>query len=268
MIDFGKIENIEKTLYVVNKDLLLKNVVRVSKEGYNGNRISSITAKEYSSKKYINADKLVNLNIDSNEYLVLTCKGSNKVNNGQYEYYPTENIFLSYPHIYNLLKGFQYIRNLIKKDKSKPVSERIYSKINGELLINEKYDDYMYTIDGLINDKKIAIIFDVIAKEIVEDQPPEYSKAVTIAFNSPEFKTTLSMDSFDSLLYFLKGFNLLQSSQALVQIAYMSALSDKLNISDNIIERYNTSDVEIISETKSDNYSQQMISGKILKKKR
>lgn len=234
-MDFGNLEKIESVLLRPCKNLSIKNVIVLGKRNFkDGRKIDSISSKTYNSNKYININKLQTINIETSDFLVFS-----------YFNYKTKEgveIYFSYPHLYDLMESFKYIMDTIR-------NEKVFIKDkNGNVFLNEEYEQHVIEIDELVGNKSIKIIFDVYEDEDINEEI-KTQEAITIFFNSSEMYSTIRLKELKGLIYFLEKFNLLLSSQNLLLIAFNL---NKVNLQENEYDN-KTSFTEIKSIKKEKN---------------
>lgn len=234
-MNFGNLEKIESVLLRPCKNLSIKNVIVLGKRNFkDGRKIDSISSKTYNSNKYIDINKLQTINIETSDFLVFS----------YFNYKAKEGveIYFSYPHLYDLMESFKYIMDTIR-------NEKVFIKDkNGNVFLNEEYEQYVIEIDELVGNKSIKIIFDIYEDEDINEEI-KTQEAITIFFNSSEMYSTIRLKELKGLIYFLEKFNLLLSSQNLLLIAFNL---NKNNLQENVYDN-KTSFTEVKSIKKEKN---------------
>lgn len=220
-MNFGSLEKIESIILRPAKNFIIKNVVIFGSRDSVGFRIDALKDRTYKSNKYSNTDYVGRLSLETSDYLVF--EFSNTINDKR----KTEEIFISYPHIYEFKEILEEIyTEYANNDVFK------YNKNNIPYL-TEEYKEYLKKIE-LINNKNIGFMFDVLEEYDDVAHVTNYSEGITIIFNDEELYSTVSMDTFYYIYRFVNEFNLLQSSQNLINLSYMTEMSKSLNLTNEI----------------------------------
>lgn len=226
-MNFGNMERVSSTILRPAHNLKIKNVVTFGTRNYgNGKREDAIKVKGYKSNKYSDVDYVSDLSIETNDYLVFEA-------NAPDDFKKRSEVFISYPHITNVKNSFTKMLSLAEgKSKKKDGTKKIVFKEtkDGQPYITEEYQDFIIKIDGMINNKSMILMFDIIEKSDI-DNSILYSRAISIFFNDEEIYATVDIENFSGIVSFLNDFNLLLSSQNLMVMSYQYQMARALDLS-------------------------------------
>lgn len=231
MLNFEGMETIDSTIYRINSNLTIKNVIKFGKSSYENNlRKDALYSKNIRTQKYVDVSVSENVYLETSDFLVFqyTCKDENNKFN-------SEEVYISYPHIYRLKNKFKTVYEKFKKDISNSKkkdfdnSKLIFLKTDdNHLCLTPRYEEYKVDINELINERCIVLLFDIMEKETTNGIKDE--RAVRLIINKPEYYVLLNFNQFESLVMFLDEFNLLNSSQNLINFSYMTRITSALNM--------------------------------------
>ena len=207
-MDFDNYEKIERLLLQPARFLKFKNVVMLGKKSANKEKIQPIYEKSYNSGKYSNYNSLKTIHLDTSDFFTIAYN-RDKV---------FEEIYLSYPHLSKLIKGFREATDILNGDVEDGNGNtiNIFTEINGELYLNEKYADLNVKVGGLIGGKSIVLTFDVLKNDLDGRE----MKGALLYIGTDTNIVELNEDALNGILYFLENFNLLLCSQHSFSTAY------------------------------------------------
>lgn len=199
--DLESIDKIEKVLFKYDHFTVSNSVILGNSDSMN-NRNESFTSKTYTSKKYMNRNYLTSINIESKDFLVLKYFDKN-IEEGS----KSEELYFSVMHMFSLVKTLKTVTKFKETHQC-----FVYDKNNNVIGLSNEGKNFSILCDNISSGKKMKIEFDVTEyKENGIDI--KLIEGVTLLLNSEKFYTTLPMEIFDNLVYFICNLNLLDASQ-------------------------------------------------------
>jgi len=194
------VERIVRTIFRPTKNFAVKHQVQFGNKNSDLTRKSELYVSEYNSQKYSNISKLSSLYLESSDYLVF--QYGNKDDG--------EEVFISYPHIFKVIK---MLKESLKWFYSDTYKDLFFIK-KKKLRFNPEYSDMMISTTDLISNKILymqpSII--VVGEESVE--------GALLFFNESDKFVEMTYEQIEGLYFFLKNFNLYECSQLLINFVY------------------------------------------------
>ena len=219
MFNFGNLEKIESVILRPCKNLIIKNVVQFGSSSIRDKkRYDAVRSYSYQTNKYSDHNYVGSLYLETSDFLVFQYtnydKGK-KIN---------EEVFISYPQ-------FKKLKNHFNEFYKIAMDQDVYiqSEKDNSIFINDEFMNYENKITNMVNGKSMSLIFDTIDHKTVDDSI-ECEPAVSLFISEEEYIVTMSFDVFEMLLDFLNSFNLLTSSQQLINFAYMTEIANAFNL--------------------------------------
>lgn len=208
---FKTIEKVESTIFSWGNLKFNTTVINGSKD-LKENRKDAFYYRTYDSQKYNNENTLDNLSINYNKFLVVSYKAYNE--NNEFE---SVEIYLSFQHIESL-------KNTII-EAYEQLSEYA-SKIYGDNKINPKFEELIWQLDHLSQDRSIGIYPDKI-----EDSNGVLQNGVVIVLldNDLQVQQPMNFNVFEGLVNVIKDYDLLTDAR----LVSIEGLLSKLLLSGN-----------------------------------
>lgn len=201
------VERITRTIFTPARNLLIKHqVVFGKKDRDTQQRKGELMKYDFKSEKYSNASTLSSLFLETSDFIFLEKISYDKE-------IENEKIYISYPHLFKVKRGLKDALRWFYDDEY----ENLFIHKNGNILFNSDYETERILISGLIGQKSLTLIPDVIVIDEVEYE------GLLVYFNTDDDLVRMTIDQLEAMYDFFITFNLYQSSQLLIN--YVSQIN-------------------------------------------
>jgi len=220
MLDFGNLEKVDSIILRPAKNFLIKNIVQFgSVDIRTKKRRDAIQPYSYKTSKYADLNYAGSLSIETSDFLVF--EYSSIMKNTRV----IEDVYVSYPQMKRLKDGLNSFLDLANNEQE-PVY--IFDENDNKYYVTETYENYFHKIENMIGGKSLGLIFDTINNESdIDGSINEMS--VTMYINKTDYPIFMSFDVFEMVVDFVNNFNLLTSSQQLMNFSYMYEIANIFN---------------------------------------
>jgi hypothetical protein len=193
------VERITRTIFTPCKGLAVKHQVVFGRKDQAQKRRGELYTHSYTSSRYSDVTNLTSLTLETSDFLYLEkLNWDRDVEN--------EKIFISYPHLFKMKRALRHVMKWFYADEF----ENLFIYNNNEIIFNSDYADERAEVYGLVSNKGVVIVPDV-----VEIETQQY-EGITMFLNSNDQAVQMTIDQIEAFQDFFESFNLYQSSQMLI----------------------------------------------------